>query len=281
MSPTRRAPSTSSPHDARKLFACGMSLLFNDVHAASPLLTEWLAAIRGPRAVRADPGSMPGLRDARGQGHRAALRSEHQLRAAAARHQAWSARAQPPRGGPADPAHDRPPARPGAPDLRARADAGAHARGPPQIVLDARLAAVRPARRVARDPRDSDALSLNFTYTAPTWLDLLLAALRAGWRSHPRGGPPRPGLCARVRRAPARARRRRPALERGGHPGRHRGRVVMQRRPRITAASPDACAPAAPRPRRPASARPARRRAPRPTRAARRTSGPCRPAGPT
>ena len=37
---------TASPHDARKLFASGMGLLFNEVHLYAPQLVPWLDAIR-------------------------------------------------------------------------------------------------------------------------------------------------------------------------------------------------------------------------------------------
>jgi twitching motility protein PilT len=68
-------------------------------HAGSPALTDWLAAIRGDLGLSAlTQGrclvyATPAIR----QGHRAALRSEHELRAAAPRHQEVVARAQPPR----------------------------------------------------------------------------------------------------------------------------------------------------------------------------------------
>src|SRR5689334_2968350 len=37
---------TASPHDARKLFASGMGLLFDDAQRYAPQLVPWLAAIR-------------------------------------------------------------------------------------------------------------------------------------------------------------------------------------------------------------------------------------------
>ncbi|HEY4178020.1 MAG TPA: cupin domain-containing protein [Kofleriaceae bacterium] len=37
----------ASPHDARKLFANGMGLLFEDVNRYAPVLDSWLAGIRG------------------------------------------------------------------------------------------------------------------------------------------------------------------------------------------------------------------------------------------
>lgn len=167
-------------HDARKLYACGMSLLFNDVHAASPLLTGWLAAIRedlglsaltqGRCLVYATPagkGTAPHFDQNLNfvlQLHgtkRWSLARNHHVEAPLTRHTI---------GQPLDPelqTYARAPMPEHMPEHRQ------------QITLTPGSLLFVPRGTWHATHADSDALSLNFTFTAPTWLDLLLAALRA------------------------------------------------------------------------------------------------------
>lgn len=166
--------------DARKLYACGMSLLFNDVHAGEPLLTDWLAAIRGDLglsaltqgrclvyATPAGKGTAPHfdqnlnfVLQLHGTKHWT-LAQNHHVKAPLTRHTI---------GQPLDP------------------ELATYARTPlpehmpehhQQITLTPGSLLVVPRGTWHATHADSDALSLNFTFTAPTWLDLLLAALRS------------------------------------------------------------------------------------------------------
>jgi len=170
----------ASPKDARKLFASGMSLLFNDVHAGSPLLTRWLAAIRGDLglsalthgrclvyATPAGKGTAPHfdqnlnfVLQLHGTKHWSLARNDH-VEAPLTRHTI---------GQPLDP------------ELQTYARTPMPERMPEphqQITLTPGSLLFVPRGTWHATHADSDALSLNFTYTAPTWLDLLLAALRS------------------------------------------------------------------------------------------------------
>ena len=166
--------------DAHKLFACGMGLLFNDVHAASPLLTDWLAAIRsdlglsaltqGRCLVYATPGgkgtaphfdqNLNFVLQLHGT-KRWSLAHNHHVEAPLTRHTI---------GQPLDP------------ELATYARTPMPAQMPAhqqQITLTPGSLLFVPRGTWHATHADSDALSLNFTFTAPTWLDLLLAAMRA------------------------------------------------------------------------------------------------------
>ena len=170
----------ATPGDARKLFANGMGLLFNDVHAASPVLAHWLAAIRadlglstltqGRCLVYATPagkGTAPhfdqnvnfvlqlhGTKTWR-------LAANEQVDRPMTRHTMGQA-------------------------LDPELETYAHAPMPDEMPAHARSIVLRPGSLLFV-PRGvwhatsapSDAMSLNFTYTAPTWIDLLMAALRS------------------------------------------------------------------------------------------------------
>jgi len=170
----------ASPGDARKLFANGMSLLFNDVHALSPELTRWLAAIRRDLGLSALTHGRC-LVYATPSGKGTAPHFDQNVNFVLQLHgtkEWWLARndhvAQPmtrhTMGLPADP------------ELQTYAHAPL-----PEHMPDDRQSIVLEPGSLLFVPRgvwhcthaERDALSLNFTYTAPTWIDLLMAALRS------------------------------------------------------------------------------------------------------
>lgn len=167
------------PADARKLFDCGMGLLFEDVHAGAPELAQWLAALRGDLglsalthgrclvyATPAGKGTAPHF----DQNHNFVLQLHGTKRW-------WLA--------PNDHV-ERPLTRhtiglPVDPELQTYARAPMPLRMPEErreLSLAPGSLLFVPRGVWHATEADSDALSLNFTYTAPTWLDLLSAALR-------------------------------------------------------------------------------------------------------
>ena len=169
-----------APADARKLFATGMGLLFNEVHTSSPVLAHWLAAIaedlglsaltQGRCLVYATPagkGTAPHFDQ--NVNFVLQLHGTKEWRLAPNRHV------------------ERPLTRhtmgqPLDPELETYARAPMPERWPADsqsIVLEAGSMLFVPRGVWHCTHAESDALSLNFTYSAPTWLDLLLAALRS------------------------------------------------------------------------------------------------------
>jgi 50S ribosomal protein L16 3-hydroxylase len=170
----------ATPGDARKLFANGMGLLFNDVHMASPVLAEWLAAIRGDLGLSAlTQGRCLVYATPAGKG--TAPHFDQNVNFVLQLHgtKTWHLAA--------NEQVDRPLTRhtigqPLDPEL----ETYAHAPMPDEMPAHARSIVLRPGSLLFV-PRGvwhatsaaSDAMSLNFTYTAPTWIDLLMAALRS------------------------------------------------------------------------------------------------------
>jgi len=171
----------ATPADARKLFNNGMGLLFNDVHAISPVLGEWLPAIRrdlglsaltqGRCLVYATPG-----------GKGTAPHFDQNVNFVLQLHGTKEWRLAP------NEHVEKPMTRhtmglPADPELETYFK---NAPLPDEMPDDARSIVLRPGSLLFV-PRgvwhattaESDALSLNFTYTAPTWIDLLMAALRS------------------------------------------------------------------------------------------------------
>jgi 50S ribosomal protein L16 3-hydroxylase len=170
----------ATPADARKLFACGMGLLFNDIHATSPVLAQWLAAIAGDLGLSAlTQGRCLVYATPAGKG--TAPHFDQNVNFVLQLHgtkEWWLA-----------PNHhvERPMTRhtiglPMDPELATYAHAPMPARMPEDgqsIVLEAGSLLFVPRGVWHCTHAESDALSLNFTYSAPTWLDLLMAALRS------------------------------------------------------------------------------------------------------
>ena len=170
----------ATPGDARKLFANGMGLLFNDVHAVSSVLSEWLAAIRGDLGLSAlTQGRCLVYATPAGKG--TAPHFDQNINFVLQLHGTKTWRL-------AGNDHvDRPMTRHtvGQP-LDPEIETYAHAPMPDDMPANARSIVLRPGSLLFV-PRGvwhatsaaSDAMSLNFTYTAPTWIDLLMAALRS------------------------------------------------------------------------------------------------------
>lgn len=169
-----------SPAHARKLFATGMGLLFNDVHTRSPPLTRWLAAIARDLGLSAlTQGRCLVYATAAGKG--TAPHFDQNLNFVLQLHGTKEWRLAP------NHHVERPLTRhtigqPIDPELATYTRAPM----PAQMPADPRSIVLRPGSLLFV-PRgmwhattaETDALSLNFTYTAPTWLDLLSAALRS------------------------------------------------------------------------------------------------------
>lgn len=168
------------PADARKLFASGMGLLFNDIHTLSPPLALWLAAIRDDLGLSAlTQGRCLVYATPAGKGTAPHFDQNANFVVQLHGTKTWRLA----------PNHhvDRPMTRhtmgqPVDPELQTYARMPM----PEHMPADARSIVLEPGS-LLYVPRGawhataaaSDALSLNFTYTAPTWIDLLTAALRS------------------------------------------------------------------------------------------------------
>ncbi|MBA3538902.1 MAG: hypothetical protein H0T79_04680 [Deltaproteobacteria bacterium] len=171
---------TASPHDARKLFDNGMGLLFNDAHALSPQLSLWLHLLRKDLGLSAltqcrclvyatpkDKGTAPHFDQ--NVNFVLQLHGTKTWRLAANRHV------------------DRPMTRhtmglPVDPELQSYANLPMPERMPDHsraIVLEPGSLLFVPRGVWHATDASSDALSLNFTYSAPTWIDVFTAALRS------------------------------------------------------------------------------------------------------
>lgn len=180
---------SASPEDARKMFASGMGLLFDDVQRYAPSLVLWLDAIRSDLGMSA-------LTEARCLVYAipvdkgTAWHFDQNVNLVLQLHgtKTWWV---------APNAHvDRPMTRhtvgqPMDPELES------YVRGPMlagepanarEIVLEAGSLLVVPRGVWHATRATTEALSLNFTFSPPTWIDLLTAALRgrlaqsAAWR---------------------------------------------------------------------------------------------------
>ncbi len=170
----------TTPTDAAKLFACGMSLLFDDVETVAPTLGPWLAALRVELAL-------PALTQARclvyatPAGGGTALHFDQNVNLVVQLHgtKRWTL---------ATNAHVEAPMTRHTAGLPADAELATYARTPLPDAMPpgAREIVLRPGSLLLV-PRgvwhathaDTDALALNFTFTAPTWIDVFAAALRS------------------------------------------------------------------------------------------------------
>lgn len=170
----------TSAKDARKLFGNGMGLLFNDAHLVSPLLSDWLERLRrdlglptltfGRCLVYATPdggGTAPHFDQninfvLQVQGTKQwTLAPNQHVRHPLSRHTIGQ---------------------PTEPELSTYVESAM----PTSMPAETRAFELKPGS-VLFVPRgcwhstraEGDSLALNFTFTAPTWLDLLTAALRS------------------------------------------------------------------------------------------------------
>lgn len=170
---------TVSPDDARKLFDSGMGLLFADVETISPELTDWLGAIRHDLGLSALTQARC-LVYATPRGKGTAPHFDQNVNFVLQVHGTKRWRLAP------NTHVERPMTRhtmglPVEPELQT------YARLPmPECMPEASREFVLQPGSLLFVPRghwhatsaDSDALSLNFTYSAPTWIDVFMAALR-------------------------------------------------------------------------------------------------------
>jgi 50S ribosomal protein L16 3-hydroxylase len=180
---------SATPQDARKLFATGMGLLFDDVHTIAPILARWLEAIRkdlGLSALTQGRCLVYATRDGKGTAPHFDQNVNFILQLHGTKTW-WLA----PNTHVSNPMTRYTIGQPIDPELRSYADDPL-----PVAMPDDRRAIVLEPGSLLFVPRGNwhsteaagDALSLNFTYSAPTWIDVLTAALRgrlaqsAAWR---------------------------------------------------------------------------------------------------
>ena len=169
-----------APHDARKLFANGMGLLFDEATRFAPSLVPWLDAIRADLGLSARTQQRC-LVYATPAGKGTAWHFDHNVNFVLQVHGTktwWLA----PNTNVERPLMRHTAGQPTEPELES------YAQMPmlEGVPADAREIVLAPGsllfvpRGVWHATRaTTDALSLNFTFTAPTWLDLMTAALRS------------------------------------------------------------------------------------------------------
>jgi 50S ribosomal protein L16 3-hydroxylase len=170
---------SATPQDARKLFATGMGLLFDEIHTISPVLARWLEALRkdlGLSALTQGRCMVYATRDGRGT----ATHFDQNVNFVLQLHGTktwWLA----PNTHVTDPLTRYTIGQPIDPELHSYA----HDAMPAAMPEDRRSIVLAPGSMLFV-PRGfwhsteaaGDALSLNFTYSAPSWIDLVTAALR-------------------------------------------------------------------------------------------------------
>ncbi len=171
---------TATPHDARTLFASGMGLLFDDIHRYAPSLVPWLDAIRAELGLSALTQQRC-LVYATPAGKGTAPHFDQNVNFVLQLHgtKTWSL------------APNTSVARPmtrHTMGLPVDAELGSYATLPMPVELPAsRTEVVLEPGSVLFVPRGTwhathaatDALSLNFTFSPPTWIDVFTAALRS------------------------------------------------------------------------------------------------------
>ena len=179
-----------SPADASKLFENGMGLMFDHAHKISPELTRWLEAIRKDLGLSAlTYGRCLIYATPKGKGTAPHFDQNVnfvlQIRGTK---KWWLA----PNRNVKNPLSRHTMNLPLDPELQTYAQTPLPTRMPSgirPIVLEPGSLLFVPRGTWHSTEAESDALSLNFTYTAPAWLDLLTAALRsrlalsAEWRA--------------------------------------------------------------------------------------------------
>jgi 50S ribosomal protein L16 3-hydroxylase len=171
---------TASPRDARKLFASGMGLLFDDVQRFAPALVPWLTAIRVELGLSALTEQRC-LVYATPAGNGTGPHFDQNVNLVLQLHgsKTWWL---------APNTHVARPLTRHTIGLAADPELSSYARLPMPDALPAdRSEVVLAPGSVLYVPRGiwhathatSDALSLNFTFSPPTWIDLFTAALRS------------------------------------------------------------------------------------------------------
>jgi 50S ribosomal protein L16 3-hydroxylase len=169
----------ASPHDARKLFASGMGLLFDEAQRYTPALVPWLAAIRKDFGFSALTQQRC-LVYATPAGGGTAPHFDQNVNLVVQLHGTKQWRLAPN-------AHVARPMSRHTLGLPVEAELQSYARLPMPDAMPAATEVVLEPGSVLFVPRGmwhathatTDALALNFTFTPPTWIDLFTAALRS------------------------------------------------------------------------------------------------------
>jgi 50S ribosomal protein L16 3-hydroxylase len=174
-----------SPRDAPKLFANGMSLLFNDAERLSPVLPEWLDAIRRDLGL-SSLTQRRCLVYATPTGGGTAAHFDQNVNFVMQLHgtKCWQL---------APNQHVTHPLTRHTMGLAVDGELQSYARTPMPVRMPkaARTVELKPGSVLFVPPgmwhattATSDALALNFTFTAPSWLDVVTAAMRGRLIQH-------------------------------------------------------------------------------------------------
>ncbi len=169
----------ASPHDARKLFASGMGLLFEEVQLHAPQLVAWLGAIRRDLGLSALTQQRC-LVYATRAGNGTAPHFDQNVNLVLQLHgtKTWSLA---PNTSVARPMTRYTIGQPLDPELQSYAKLPMPRALPADrtdVVLEPGSVLFVPRGMWHSTHATTDALSLNFTFTPPTWIDLFTAALR-------------------------------------------------------------------------------------------------------
>jgi 50S ribosomal protein L16 3-hydroxylase len=170
----------TSPKDARKLFENGMGLLFDHAHKISPTLNQWLEATRidlGLSALTYSRCLMYATPKGKGTAPHFDQNVNFVLQIQGTK-KWWIA----PNRNTENPLTRHTMGLPVDPELQSYSQLPMPSRMPSgitPILLKPGSLLLVPRGSWHSTKAESDALSLNFTYSAPTWLDLFAAALRS------------------------------------------------------------------------------------------------------
>lgn len=170
---------TASPRDARKLFASGMGLMFDEAQRYAPQLVPWLDAIRADLGLSALTQQRC-LLYATPAGKGTAPHFDHNVNFVLQLHGTKTWRLAP-NTNVARPMTRYTIGQPVDPELQTYARLPMPADMPTdhaEVVLEAGSFLFVPRGTWHSTHATTDALSLNFTFTSPTWIDLFTAALR-------------------------------------------------------------------------------------------------------
>ncbi len=170
----------ATPHDARTLFENKMALLFNDVQELSPVLREWLAAIGNDLGLPASTYSRC-MVYATPDGKGTAAHFDQNVNFVLQLHGTktwWLA----PNASVVNPTQRFTIGQPIDPELASYA----HVEMPSEMPTPQQMIVLKPGSMLFlprgfwhRTEAEGEALALNFTFSQPTWIDILSLALRS------------------------------------------------------------------------------------------------------
>ena len=171
---------TATPHDARTLFENKMALLFNHAEALSPVLKDWLAAIGNDLGLPVSTHSRC-MVYATPDGKGTAAHFDQNINFVLQLHGTktwWLA----PNASVVNPTQRFTIGQPIDPELASYA----HAEMPSQMPTPQQKIVLKPGSMLFvprgfwhRTEAEGEALALNFTFSQPTWIDVLTLALRS------------------------------------------------------------------------------------------------------